>query len=197
LPQQTSTVSEEAYRAIEEAAGIKSPHYLFRGEIERCIWVWRERQGFNLTTVKPAGFRKAVLNIKTEADRLLTEIDRAKARSQEGWDYEYANIELGLEESRLAEQLTRLIETAKMWLKPEITPPGQGGRPPIPTINCLEEAYYKATNRSHSAQPPFRFFRACRDQFDLSLPKNDATLRRAISRYRERAKSKQDKTSKK
>jgi hypothetical protein len=68
LPQQTSTVSEEAYRAIEEAAGIKSPHYLFRGEIERCIWVWRERQGFNLTTVKPAGFRKAVLNIKTAAD---------------------------------------------------------------------------------------------------------------------------------
>ena len=192
------STSEEAYRAVEEAAGIKPPDHQFRAELECCIRAWRELQGLGLTTVKPAGFRKAVLNIRDDALRLLSELNRAKAQSQEGWDYEYANIHLGVEDTGLGEQLTRLIETANIWL--EITPQSRSGRPPIPAIACLEAAYYKASKRKpkpRNLKPPLGFFRACRDQFDLSLPKTDAALRKAISRHRERAKSKGDKSSRK
>jgi hypothetical protein len=191
-------VSEEAYRAVEKAAGIQSPDHHFRAELERCIKGWREKRRLSLATVKPAGFRKAVSNIKADAIRLLSEIDRAKADTQEGRDYEYANMQLGLEETGLGKQLTRLRETAKIWLNPKVTPPGRRGRPSIPSIACLEAAYFKAKGRKASKRnmkPPLGFFRACRDQFDLSLPRTDAALRKAISRHRGRAKCKRDKTS--
>lgn len=187
--------NEEDYQAVEEAAGIQSPDYQFRAELDRCIRAWREQQGFSLTTVRPAAFRKAVLNIRADATRLLTELNRANADTQEGCDYEYATIHLGIENT-LAEQLTRLIETSDIWL--EVTPQGRSGRPPKPPIACLEAAYQKATThnpRAPDRRPSTGFFRACRERFDLSLPKNDETLRQAVRRHRERARFAGDKTS--
>jgi hypothetical protein len=190
----TSSVgSEEAYRAVEQAAGMQSPNYRFRAEVDRCIRAWREQQEPSLITVKTTAFRRAVLNISADAHRLLSELNRAKAQSQEGWDYEYATIHLGVENT-LAVQLTRLIETAKIWV--EITPQGRSGRPSTPPIGCLEAAYQNAIGaNSRNARPSLGFFRACREQFDLSLPKNDAALRKAVYRRREGPKPKGDKTS--
>jgi hypothetical protein len=115
------------------------------------------------------------------------ELNRAKADTQEGWDYEYASIELGIERS-LADQLTRLIKTAKTWL--EVTPEGKSGKPPVGLIGCLIAAYQKAAkhNPGLDRAPPLAFFRACRDQFDLPLPRQDASLRRALARHRARDK---------
>jgi hypothetical protein len=138
-----------------------------------------------------------VLNIRADAHRLLSELNRAGNPSQEGADYEYAYMHLGAG-SRLAEQLTRLIEYADMWL--ERTPQGRSGRPSIPPIACLEAACQKAIGaksrtRARNARPSLNFFRACREHFDLSLPKNDAALRQAVYRHRGRGRSRGDKTS--
>jgi hypothetical protein len=185
--------TDEVYRGVEKAAGIKSPNHEFRGELERLIVSWLKRPKHDLTTVRPATFLRAVRKIKSGATGLLDTLTGASARDdKESWAYEYAVIELGLAGAKLENQLRHLIETAR--------------RPPDLAFQILIERlaslYERQAGRSAGTSydrvqgPFFRFVRECRDQFDLPLERQDNALGKAIYRClkKRRQRLSQDKT---
>jgi hypothetical protein len=187
----TAIGTEEAYRTVEEAAGIKSPNHPFRRELARCIKNWSAYPRYDVTNVRSAAILRAVERLSADARRLLNTL--MSTTEEEDAAYGFVGVMSGSpgKIGELIDRLHWLIDVLEKILK--ITPEDKGGRPREERRDLLiwdlAEIYEKGkgkkagiSRRDGYGGPFFRFVKESRDRCDLLLPRNDDALGRALER---------------
>ncbi len=193
--------TDEDFRCIETVAGIETPNDQFRRQLARCMGDWAHWEP-DETNVRPAGFLKAVRQLRKDAEPLLRDLTYHKysgddqSKRAQALAYAYARDWLGVGDT-LVQELRHLIEQAEINL--DVTSSDAGGRPANAKfdmlIDCLADLYEEFTDRVAGVSydgtfkgPFFRFVNECLERLAPSLSRKNRALGKALQRHLRRRK---------